>query len=352
MADCRPGHTDLSDLRKTVEDFHGHVTRAEDGNVYAIAGKNHITVIRVDGLEAMQRRQGTLVVGEAEVAASERWVAEKTAIERRRQRPRLATVGYARRPIPIDGDTITGWPDTDTLTIYERRNEQGHLLEQVTAKLAFDDDHLYLGARATDDSPMLNSAAEPALIFQHGDAIDLQIGLDPQADDNRLDAVPGDVRLLFAELNGKPVAVLLRYQADGAAPIGQPRTYSSPMGSLTVADVGQLEDVRLLIRREASGWLLEAAIPWRALGIDKLPANCRLRGDVGILWSDPEGRATVARHYWANRSNVVLGDLPAETRVQPALWGTLVFDTPDLADQMLDALQDVSPPVNPMQPGW
>ncbi len=352
MADCRPGHTDLSDLRKTVEDFHGQVTRAEDGKVYAIAGKNHISVIRVDGLEAMQRRQGTLVVGEADVAASERWVAEKTAIDRRRQRPRLATAGYAKRPIPTDGDTVTAWPDTDTLTLYERHNEQGNLLEQVTAKLAFDADHLYLAARATDDSPMLNSAAEPALLFQHGDALDLQLGLDPQADDNRLDAAPGDVRLLFAELDGKPVAVLLRYHADGTPTIGQPRTYSSPMGSLTVADVGLLANARLLIRREGSGWLLEAAIPWRALGIDTLPANCRLRGDLGILWSDPEGRATVARHYWANRSNVVLGDLPAETRVQPALWGTLVFDTPDLADQLLDSLLDDSPPANPLQPGW
>ena len=50
IPDAVPGVTDLSDLRKTVEDFHGHITKADDGKVYAIAGKNHITVMRVDGL--------------------------------------------------------------------------------------------------------------------------------------------------------------------------------------------------------------------------------------------------------------------------------------------------------------
>jgi hypothetical protein len=339
MADCRPGVTDLSDLRKTVEDFHGHVTRAEDGKVYAIAGKNHVTVIRVDGLEALERRTGTLAVSQADVAATARWVAEKTAIERRRQRPRIAAAGYVRRAMAIDGDIVTGWPDAETLTVYERHNEQGVLVEQVTARLAFDAQKLYVAVRASDESPMLNSADDPTVLFQHGDAVDLHLGLDPAADEARVEPVPGDVRLLLAERQGQPTVLLLRYEATpGRAPLGQPRTYSSPMGSVTVADAAVLAEARLAVHRDGSGWRLEAAIPWATLGVEKLPADLRLRGDIGILWSDPDGRTTVARHYWANRTNVVLGDLPAETRVHPGLWGTLLFSTPDLADQLMDDL--------------
>lgn len=350
MADCRPGITDLSGLRKTVEDFHGHITRAEDGKVYAIAGKNHISIIRIDGLEAMRRAEGRLAVTAEEAARTERWVAERAACERRRRRPSLTRPAFARTPIRIDGQTVTDWPDTETLILYERRSEQGLLQEQATAKLAFDGTHLYVAARATDDTAMRNSAADAARVFQHGDALDLHIGLDPAADPARLDTVPGDVRLLLTELAGAPTAVLLRYQASQDSPrAGEPRTYTSPMGSLAVADVGVLKDARMVIRREGAAWVLEAAIPWQALGAPPPEGRRRLRGDIGVLFSDPEGMATVARHYWANRANVVLGDLPAEARVQPALWGEWVFEMPDPVERALDLIQDA--PDGPDAPG-
>ena len=46
-----------------------------------------------------------------------------------------------------------------------------------------------------------------------------------------------------------------------------------------------------------------------AAGVEELAL---LRGDVGVLESDPNGVRTVSRLYWSNRAHVVMGDLPAE----------------------------------------
>ncbi len=44
--------------------------------------------------------------------------------------------------------------------------------------------------------------------FKTGDAVDLQLGANPDANAKRIDAVRGDLRLLISVLDGKPVAVL------------------------------------------------------------------------------------------------------------------------------------------------
>ena len=344
MADCRPGVTDLSDLRKTVEDFHGHITRAEDGNVYAIAGKNHITVIRVDGLEGMRRREGEMQVSTADVEKTRGWLAERVTIERRRQRPRVAQVAFMRNPPQVDGDIYTDWPVSEPITIHEARDDAGRITEQFVARLAFDERHLYVAARSTDASPLVNSARNPALLFTHGDAFDLHLGLNPNADAARPDAVPGDVRLLFSNFSGSPAAVLIRYQPSPGPTAGGPYVYESPMGRLAVADAGVLSGAKVAILRDTQGWVIEAAIPWMSLGWSPPKESFQLRGDLGILESDPDGMNTVSRYYWANRSSVVLGDLPAEARVNPSFWGEFIFEVPDLDDMMEDLLDDDAEP--------
>ncbi len=52
----------MSDLRPGQEHYQGCVVRTDDGNVYAIAGHNHISVVRVEGLEQAQRINGELTV--------------------------------------------------------------------------------------------------------------------------------------------------------------------------------------------------------------------------------------------------------------------------------------------------
>ena len=51
---------------------------------------------------------------------------------------------------------------------------------------------------------------------------------------------------------------------------------------------------------------------------------------MGVLISDPNGLSTITRHFWANRSNVVMSDLPSEARILPALWGEFRFEEFDV----------------------
>lgn len=205
--------------------------------------------------------------------------------------------------------------------------------------------HLYLAMQSTDDSPMTNSADDPKLLFQHGDGLDLHLGLDPRADPERTDPAPGDIRVVISEIAEKPVVMLYRYKVKGSAVGGEPATFTSPMGKTEVQEVVQVKEAKIKIVRQNPGgksaWLVEAAIPWHSLGVDGFEQSMTLRADVGVLLSDSNGVTTVGRIYWANKRHVVMGDLPAEAQVNPSLWGVWKFVVPDLGDMMLkDGLPD------------
>jgi len=341
IPDCVPGQTDLSDLRKTVEDFHGHVTRAHDGHVYAIAGKNHVTLIRVDGLERMQRFAGTIEVTRDDLLKTQKWSAEKAQLERflDADGPKRYRVEFLRKAPVIDGDVLTDWPDLKWLTVHTANNAQGKLAQLTQARLAYDSNNLYVAATTLDSSPLANSVPEPAVLFQHGDALDFHLGLNPQAPADRTTAEAGDLRLLVTARGEDPLVMMYRYIVD---PKHRPanelatRTFRSPVGETRVAEIIQLDEVHTAIARTAGGWTVELAIPWKALGAAAPTKSTMLRGDFGILESDPTGQNTVGRYYWANKRHVILGDQPAEARVLPNLWGEFEFAEPNLIESLLD----------------
>jgi len=198
MPECEPGKTDLSDLRKTVEQFGGWVNAAEDGHVYATIGKNHVSVMRVDGLEKMKRVQGTIQVTTADIQAAIKWADEKAAIEQASRQLAVFTVPYMPRKPTLDRDTLTDWPSDKSMEIHVTRNAKNEIIESWKASLAYDSDCLYLSARAVENSPMMNSATPSDLprLFQFGDGFDMNLGLDPKADPRRKEPVPGDIRLV------------------------------------------------------------------------------------------------------------------------------------------------------------
>jgi hypothetical protein len=333
MPECEPGVTDLSDLRKTVEDFRGWVCATPEGRVYATLGKNHVTTIRCDGLEQAARLAGTFEVAAADLQAAARWQAERARLERALRRPAIATLPYRSRPPKLDGDTYTDWPDAVPLPVHEVRDAQDRLVEAWSALLAYDDRNLYVAVRATDPTPLVNRAPadERRRVFQFGDGVDLQLGLDAAAPAEREEAVAGDVRLVLTEVDGKPLAMLYRYKAAGA---GEPVRFTSPTGETVVDEVRELAGVAVAVRRGEGSWFLEAAVPWKELG-GKAPAEgAGLRGDVGVLVSDAAGQSTLVRYYWANKSNVVMSDLPSEARVLPGAWGEFRFAPPMMEDLM------------------
>jgi hypothetical protein len=338
MPEWTPGKTDLTDLRLTVESFYGSICKANDDKVYAIAGKSHNSIIRVDGLEAMQRLGGTCTVSVADIAATKNWEVRRAALERARREPKIAPFAYTDNAPTIDG-SLDDWPEGAFVTITEVRNDQGTVIKFSRAAVAFDDDKLYLAGTASDTSPLLNSAPDLARLFQYGDALEVSLGADPKADPARTTPVAGDVRLLLARVKGANVAVAYHFTMPGAPDAGK-TTFTSPVGKETIDRIDVLKDAEINVAADPEGraWTLEAAIPWKALGLARPQFGAAWRGDVGVLESDPDGTATVRRLYWANTGQVILGDLPSEARVTPALWGefrvieagdTLRFGGPD-----------------------
>jgi hypothetical protein len=191
---------------------------------------------------------------------------------------------------------------------------------EATVFLTYDNDKLIVSFDVRDDSPMKNAAKDFAMLFKGGDACDVMLGADPKADPKRARPVAGDVRLLFSVMDDKPVCVLYAPVAGQAEK--KPRTFSSPTGNEEFERVVVVEDAKVVVARKEGGYVLEAGVPLAAVGLVPQPGTL-LRGDVGVLFSDPGGSRTVLRAYYANRRTAIVNDIPSEARLEPQRWALL-----------------------------
>lgn len=334
MPECEPGKTDLTDLRNTVEGFQAHLSATPEGQVHLVTGKNHITLIRVDGLEKMKRLAGgTLEVTEADLKAAAEWAARKARIAAAMQEPAIAAVPFLGKPPKIDGDVVLDWPAGEGQLIHLVRNDQGQVTTKYTARLAYDAENLYIAGYASSRTSLINRGGDPRDIFLAGDALDVQLGLDPKADPRRSEPVAGDIRIVLAKANGKPRAVLFRPVAGPTKLGGKSVVYTSPVGQTTIEEVLELSDAKVAVVYDQDHWRIEAAIPWKSIGVKAPGDKVRLHGDLGVLVADPTGQMTLGRYYWANKRNVVLSDQPSEARLLPDQWGEFNFAAPMASDQ-------------------
>jgi hypothetical protein len=338
MPEWEAGKLDLSDLRPGQEHYQGCVVRADDGKVYAIAGHNHISVVRVDGLEQAQRIAGEITVTPEDLEKTRLWALREAARQQASLAPKIGKILRSDVGPEIDA-VLSDWPPelfVNIEVLVKHSLHETRAILEAEGALAFDDRNLYVAMRARDESPLRNNADEPATLFKNGDAAEVTLAFDANADGKRVSAAAGDMRLLFAKVKGKPAAVLYK-PVDPGAPAEARREFSSPVGrvwmdrvqvlpSATVAfDVKQYTDVRA--KRDASPglegsyWLLEAAVPWKALGVAPPAAGAALRGDFGYLESDANGTQTAGRKYWSGKTQTVICDLPSEARLNPSLWG-------------------------------
>jgi hypothetical protein len=175
-----------------------------------------------------------------------------------------------------------------------------------------------------DATPWLNGATSFENLYACGDTVDFQLGVDPAADKKRKEATKGDLRLSFGQLGGKNVAVLYRKVSDEKAP----RTFYSGVwkSGYTMEFVRLLEGVRIQTKISVGkAYVIEAAIPLKELGVSLKP-GLKLRGDFGVTFGDPEGKDTNLRVYWSNQATGIVADEVEELKMQPALWGELVFE--------------------------
>lgn len=92
-----------------------------------------------------------------------------------------------------------------------------------------------------------------------------------------------------------------------------------------IDDVRLLPQVQIAIKREANSYRLEAAIPLKEINF-KPRSGLRTLGDFGRVLSDQTASTRIDRVYWSNKDTNMVSDVPSEARLQPSLWGTLIFE--------------------------
>ena len=337
IPEWEPGKVNLDDLRPGQEHYAGSVVRTDDGNVYAIVGHNHMSVVRIDGLESLQRLGGELTITEAELEKTREWKLQCDMREQARKEAKVTVMPRIETPLTISGN-LAEWPQELFVEINRQVVTGLHSLrEYVTAEgaLAYDEDNLYIAIRSQDTGLPANAAEDLAMIFKGGDAAEITLGMDTSADRERKAPVAGDLRILLTFVKGEPVAVLYK-PVDPTAPLELHKKFSSPVSRFTMDRVEILRGVhgmqlgaRLTEEKKkdtemVTMWAIEAAIPWKALGVKAPEEGTILRGDFGVLQSDAQGMRTTNRQYWSGKAQKVVADVPSEARLSPALWGEIL----------------------------
>jgi hypothetical protein len=188
-------------------------------------------------------------------------------------------------------------------------------------RAAYDADNLYLQYDVVSPTELVNAQPDPHILFKGGNILDIQIAADPTADPKRKTPAPGDVRILVTQQNGKPLAVIYRPKVKGFT--GTPIVLSSPTGKEPFDSIETTDRIGLDYKKTPDGYTATVTIPQELIGLALKP-GMQLKMDVGVIYGNETGNKTLARSYWMNNSFSanVTNDVPNESRLEPAEWGT------------------------------
>ncbi len=286
-----------NEYRLGGEIFGGSFGRAgDDGPFYVQIGHGPYRIYELEGLGEVKRISGSL-----DVTADQIKVAEQ-------QNLRRAAEVKENRELELPG--IAKW------------DQGGKFKAELDLKA--DATRLHLHYKVQDSSPWTNNGREWNKLFATGDTVDLQIGTDPAADPERRDPVPGDIRLMIAPFEGKPVAVLYEHRKPGG---GNPVEFTSPWRGEKVDNVRLVGQAEIEVKTSGGGYEVIASVPLSELGL-KLEPGKTYRADFGITFGDAGGSDTNLRSYWSNRNTHLVDDIPGEIMLTPNMWGELRIGEP------------------------
>ena len=326
MQDCRlPGDglpareeqllgVPMETMSEGGEPFSGWFGRQDDGKVRETSGMAGQAgmILEIKGLETIRRfTAGNLTLDEATLAKVLADNAERLAAVAKSKPLVLRSLAT---PPTLQG-AAKDWENIPGVKVV--REGAG---EQADVRLAYDQQNLYVYFDVVDQSPWLNEGKEYAYLFKTGDAVDLQLSTKPAAKPGA-GSVPGNIRIVMAQLGGKPAAVLMAPVDPKAAPELR-KSYTSPVMTIVFDRVEVLKNARVAVKKTGRGYLLEAAIPLADIGLKPEP-GMKLRGDVGFISSDAKGRINTARTYLFNKKTGLVNDLPGEAGLRPAEWGEI-----------------------------
>ncbi|MBN8523770.1 MAG: hypothetical protein J0M02_00200 [Planctomycetes bacterium] len=219
-----------------------------------------------------------------------------------------ALAGMTEKPIRIDGRSQDWEAFTEENPII---GDTGYVARFRTA---WDEDNFYASAQVSDDSPLLNAASDPRVLFKGGDMIAFCFGAGDSA-----------VKVAMTSFKDKPVVVLYRPKSASKMPYD----FISPVGRFAMDEVRQIT-IPVSFLRKTTGWWMECAIPWTTIGLDPQPGQS-IPFDVQVNSSDPAGQTNARVSWWHARSAACCAnlDIPTEARLYPAEWGNLILGRPE-----------------------
>jgi hypothetical protein len=294
--------------------FGGFFFRSRQNEYYLIAGGTSYNLIRLNGLESVRALDGGALAFTGEQLAA------ADALQRRKAGAQAVanalTIARLAKPAVADG-ALDEYPK-------QRAVEWSSGPYRARGVVAVDGANLCVAWQVFGDtSPMANAGKDATQLFLTGDSVDLQLGTDAGADPKRTDPVPGDLRLLVSEQEGKPVAVLYRWKTAGEK---KPQEFRSPWRAVTVESVEVVADAQVKINRQGDGYTVEAVVPLQTLGFTP-QAEKTYKLDLGVIYSNAEGNNRAARVYWSNKATGLVSDVPGEIMASPNLWGTATVET-------------------------
>ena len=312
----------LKEMSLGEEAFWPSITQTADGNVYLVAGHGFSAICRVTGLDSVRRLPPeALELSPALVETARELRVKKQQEEMAEAGPKTLVVGLSQAAVAVDGNA-DDWTEAEFVPI----------ADGLKGAVQVSGDRLYAAVIATGNARyadyLANVAAVDKLLFKGGGAIDLQLGVNPQADPKREKAAVGDLRLLVARVGGKPKAMLYRQVVPGTQ---EPEPFISPVKRVSMDRIDDVSDgVQVAASplspapgQYADEVVYEVSVPLATLGLVPQPGTS-VRGDLGVLRGD--GIETAARVYWHNKTTTFVSDIPGEVELNPGLWGEVRFE--------------------------
>jgi len=302
------------------EPFMGWFGKQNDGKFRVLSGigRQSAMVLELNGFEYIKRFTASPldVTGKMlTIAATDNDARTSNAKKITDKHQVIAKVNQA----PDISGKNSGWDKIPSFTI--ESTASGF---KGNAQLGYDTDYLYLAINVDDPSPWKNDGVDFLRLFKTGDAVDLQIGADAKAPANRTQPAMGDLRVVMANLNNEPTAILMR-PVNPPAPKNLQKTYTSPVGIKKFDEVRILKGTKLSVMKNDRSYRLEVAISLKELGLKPIPGS-EFRGDIGFISSDSDGRINIARTYWSNKATNLVSDEPNEAWLFPSFWGTFSWE--------------------------
>jgi hypothetical protein len=288
----------------------------EDGKIYVVVGKEHSTILRLDGFETARRLEPVSF----EVTSGDLSNLPAVVVPFTEAQTSIMYIGLRKSPPTIDGN-LADW-DSSLFVPVDNRASAGMMVSG---------ENLYAAYRTTTPDLLVNGGGQNGdigTIFKTGGALDLffataNMTVDRLSNEwrSRIDPVEGDLRLLVTKVNNATKAVLFRPVVPGT-PENERIVYHSDIAH-TVID--RVTDISTQVSLTASGGNFEFAVPLQALGLSQTAIIDRLNtmGDIGVLRGNTG--QTVERVYWRNKNTLLTSDIPSEAKFQPNRWGLLRF---------------------------